>query len=210
MKPSETLPVLPARPVAALLCDVDGVLRLWDDTMERLDHAHGIPPGTLAGAAFAPERLLPAITGRVTDERWRQGVLDELSTRLRSAGRARALVTAWSAETGRVDGRVRTLLTAARSRMRVVLVSNATTRLESDLARLGVGDLADAVVNTARLGAAKPDPAVYRHAAAVAGVDPGHCLFVDDSERNVVTARELGMTGVHYTAPGQLRRALAA
>ena len=196
------------RPPAALLCDVDGVLRLWDDTMTRLDRAHGHPPGTLAAAAFRPERLTPAITGRVTDEQWREAVTADLAVTLRSAARARALVTAWSAETGRADDRVRRVLAAVRRRMPVVLVSNATTRLETDLGRLGLLDVVDAVVNTARLGTAKPDAAVYRHAAAVAATDPADCLFVDDSGSNVTAARALGMAALHYHHPDQLRVAL--
>lgn len=196
-------------PVRALLCDIDGVLRLWDDTMERLDRAHGRRPGTLAAAAFRPERLLPAITGRVTDEEWRAAVAGDLADVFGSRRRARELVAAWSRETGRVNAPVRELLTAARRRLPVVLVSNATTRLEADLDRLGLGGLADAVVNTARIGVAKPAPEVYRHAATVAGVEPAACLFVDDSAANVAAARALGMTPLHYREPAQLRAALA-
>jgi putative hydrolase of the HAD superfamily len=54
------------RPFDAVLCDLDGVLRRWPD-MSALDQAHGLPAGTLVAAAFAPERLLPALTG----EQWR-------------------------------------------------------------------------------------------------------------------------------------------
>lgn len=43
----------------ALLCDIDGVLRLWDPAvMPGLDRAYGLPPRTLAGAAWQAERVL--------------------------------------------------------------------------------------------------------------------------------------------------------
>ncbi|MFE6097326.1 hypothetical protein ACFQ7M_35900 [Streptomyces massasporeus] len=45
----------------------------------------------------------------------------------------------------------------------VALVSNGTT--EQGLALQGLDAVADTVVNTARIGVAKPDPRVYRIAA---------------------------------------------
>jgi putative hydrolase of the HAD superfamily len=193
----------------AVLCDLDGVLRLWAP-MHELDLAHGLPAGTLAAAVFREERLLPAITGRVSDEEWRSAVAEDLAEPCGSPQRARELVAAWSELTGRVDEEVLHLLAGARqAALPVVLVSNATTRLEADLARLGLDRALDAVVNTARIGVAKPDHRVYRIAAERAGVELSRCLFVDDSATNVAAARALGMPAVHYRRPADLRAALA-
>lgn len=41
-----------------------------------------------------------------------------------------------------------------------------------------------------------------------AGVGVGRCLFVDDGRTNVEAAVALGMTGVHYREPADLRAAL--
>jgi putative hydrolase of the HAD superfamily len=90
----------------------------------------------------------------------------------------------------------------------VVLVSNATTRLESYLADAGVADAFDAVLNTCRFGAAKPDPRVYAAAAGLAGADPRRCLFVDDTAANVAAAEAAGMRGVLYDGVAGLRAAL--
>jgi 2-haloacid dehalogenase len=46
----------------------------------------------------------------------------------------------------------------------------------------------------------KPDHAIYAHAAARFGRDPGTMLFVDDSLPNVIAARESGWHGHHFTA----------
>ncbi|MFF3721723.1 HAD family hydrolase [Streptomyces erythrochromogenes] len=80
-----------------------------------------------------------------------------------------------------VDQEVVALLRAVREVAPVALVSNATTRLERDLDRQGLAGLADRVVNTARIGVAKPDPRVYRIAAERLGVAIERCLFVDDT-----------------------------
>ncbi|MFG2669294.1 hypothetical protein [Streptomyces sp. NPDC048445] len=65
------------------------------------------------------------------------------------------------------------LLASVREVAAVALVSNATTRLELDLDRQGLSGVADAVVNTARIGVAKPDPRVYRIAAERVGTVAG-------------------------------------
>ena len=189
----------------AVLCDLDGVLRLWDP-LDDLDRRHGLPPGTLATAAFAPHRLTPAITGRTTDEDWRAAVAVDLVAAGHPKTTIRHLIEDWTTATGRVDHAVADILHA--THLPVVLVTNATTRLEADLRRLQLPDTADHVINSARLGIAKPDPRIYEAAAATANVPPHHCLFVDDTEANVTTATNLGMTALHYRHPSQLRHAL--
>lgn len=120
-----------ARAFDAVLCDVDGVLRHWpsDDALEA---AHGLAPGAFAATAYAPRRLLPAITGAVSDEQWRAsvaaGLVDEGHCATPAA--ARAVVAQWSATRPRVDENVVALLQLAREIVPVALVSNATSRLE--------------------------------------------------------------------------------
>lgn len=194
-----------ARPFDALLCDFDGVLRLWDpDGMTALDRASGLPEGTLAAAAFRPALLDDAVTGAISDEEWRARVARDLAATF-GAGPAGEVVRAWSALTGEVDGEVLALLTGLRRRVPVVLVSNATTRLEDDLHGLGLADAFDAVVNTARIGVAKPDPLVFEAAAQQVGADLRRCLFVDDTPGHVEAARRAGLTGHHYRDADGLR-----
>jgi putative hydrolase of the HAD superfamily len=49
-----------------------------------------------------------------------------------------------------------------------------------------------------RLGIAKPDAAIYLHAAEGLGVRPEEILFVDDREENVAGARAVGMVAIQY------------
>lgn len=49
-----------------------------------------------------------------------------------------------------------------------------------------------------RLRIAKPDLAIYRHAAEGLGEDPCHILFVDDREENILAARKVGMIAIRY------------
>jgi putative hydrolase of the HAD superfamily len=190
----------------AVLCDIDGVLRHWP-APDALDLAHGLPTGTFAAAAFAPERLIPAITGQITDEQWRADTEAALTAACGSPTTARTVVTAWSNQIPAVDSDIAALLRKARRTVPVALVSNATTRLERDLEQSGLGDFADTVVNTSRIGYAKPDPRVYRTAAQRVGAPMDQCLFIDDTATNVAAARSLGMPAIHYRQPTDLHEA---
>jgi putative hydrolase of the HAD superfamily len=197
-----------ARPYDAVLCDIDGVIRHWPPA-DDLEQGHGLPAGMLAAVAFAPSRLDPAITGKITDDQWRSAVAADLAEICGSVERANALVAAWSELVPRVDREVLSLLASAREVATVVLVSNATTRLELDLARQELHDVADIVLNSARIGIAKPDPRVYLIAAERAGATLQRCLFIDDTAANVIAASEVGMTALKYEQIEDLREFLA-
>jgi putative hydrolase of the HAD superfamily len=189
---------LAASPFDAVLCDVDGVVRNWP-SMEPIELEHGVVPGTLYTAAFAAHRLHPAITGEVTDAQWRAQVAEDLAASDGiSLETARGLVAAWSAMRPTLHADVVALLQRVRGVMPVALVSNATDRLEADLAEHGLDEFLEQLVNTSRIGFAKPDPRVYAYAAERVGVRPERCLFVDDSAGNVEAARAAGMRAVHF------------
>ena len=198
-----------SRAFDAVLCDVDGVVRHWPPHAE-LESAHGLAPGAFAAVAFAPGRLLPAITGEVTDERWRENVAEGLVAQGHCAtpAEARAVIADWNGLRPRVDDDVLALLQLAREVLPVVLVSNATSRLEADLKELGLAEFVDEVVNTSRIGFAKPDPRVFAHAAEKVGVPVERCLFVDDTREHVEAARAAGMHAVHFHEAADLEEAL--
>ncbi|MBC3762384.1 HAD-IA family hydrolase [Quadrisphaera oryzae] len=191
----------------ALVVDVDGVLRRWDpDEWAAAEARAGVPRGALYRAAFDKPALRSVVTGRTTDAQWREGTAERLSQAhdvpLESA---RDVVASWSASAGQVDRGVLQLVREQRARRRVVLLSNATDRLDADLARLGVEDEVDAVYATYRIGVAKPDRAVYEHVAADLGLPTSACAFVDDSPRHVAGAEAAGMVAHLFTGAADLR-----
>ena len=66
----------------------------------------------------------------------------------------------------------------------------------------------DELVLSGQVGLRKPDPAIYQLAAERVGVAPSACVFVDDLERNVEVATELGMVGVHHTGDDAATRSV--
>ncbi len=195
--------------IKALIVDLDGVLRTWGQRpFASIEADHDLPNGCMAAVAFDPKRLLPAITGQVSDESWRAGITAELVARHGPAG-ARA-VQDWSRGCGELDSEVCDLTRAQRETRRVAVLTNATSRLRSDLATLELGAYVDVVFSSADLGVAKPDARAFERVAASLCCSFAECAFVDDSSVNVATAKELGMTGHQYRSPAALAAFLAA
>ncbi|GAA3465811.1 HAD-IA family hydrolase [Nonomuraea roseola] len=187
----------------AVLSDLDGVLRQFDHVAQAdIEARYGLP---LMKTAFAPERILPATLGQITEAQW----VESVALALGGDERARQAVAEFAEVSFWVDEEVRALLAKAQERVPLVLLTNAMDTLEEHLDRLGLTYFADAVVSSARVGLAKPDPRIYELAAQVAGVAPSRCLFVDDRLENVEAARALGMIGIHFTEAGDLARALS-
>ncbi|MCF6524184.1 HAD-IA family hydrolase [Streptomyces sp. JJ36] len=194
----------------AVLCDLDNVIRFYDTgELARLERAAGLPAGATAAVAFAPERGEALMLGRIGREEWVDAIAAGLTGQV-PAVRARALGMALAAAPFRADAEVLGLLRAARDRMPVLLVTNAASDLDEDLLSLGMADFLPGVVNSARVGVAKPGRRIYEIAAAQAGVSPERCLFVDDKPENVAAAVALGMQGLHFRGVGDLREVLAA
>lgn len=107
------------------------------------------------------------------------------------------------------DENVMAIIHALRPRVRVAMLSNASLGLEAYLQRLGIADLFDPIINSARIGLRKPDPAVFRHALMVLNVPPQSVLFVDDKSRNTVVAEELGIPSIVFDNADNLAQALS-
>jgi putative hydrolase of the HAD superfamily len=80
----------------------------------------------------------------------------------------------------------------------VGVCSNWGWELDGFLEQVGLLDLVDAAVTSARAGARKPHPSIYTAAAAALGVHPSDALFVGDSwEPDVRGPTRAGMAAVH-------------
>jgi putative hydrolase of the HAD superfamily len=85
------------------------------------------------------------------------------------------------------------VLRAVRRHATVALLSNGTTRLRRDLAVLDLTDEFDVIFNTAEIGMAKPDPAVFHHVLGELEVSAADAVFIDDMAPNVEAARAVGI-----------------
>jgi putative hydrolase of the HAD superfamily len=86
----------------------------------------------------------------------------------------------------------------------IVVVSNWDVSLHDVLERTRLRALVDAVVTSAQFGAAKPDPAIFAHALALAGAPADQAVHAGDSvEADVEGARAAGIAPVFVARHGE-------
>ncbi|NLX43789.1 MAG: HAD-IA family hydrolase, partial [Chloroflexi bacterium] len=94
-------------------------------------------------------------------------------------------------------------------RYRVAMLSNATDILEQRLRdNYAVNQYFDPIINSAVIGIAKPDPAIYRHLLDRLALEAGQVLFIDDKAENIAAAAALGMHVIWYVSSAELERQL--
>lgn len=102
------------------------------------------------------------------------------------------------------------LLRELKPRYKLALLSNTHER-EMDVwiaTTHGLKDLFDVVVSSARVGLAKPEPAIYQLTLQQLDVAPSEALFIDDQLRNTAAAEALGIPSIVFESPAQLRQEL--
>ncbi len=191
-----------------ILTDLDGVIRIWSPEIHRkAERATELPEGAIPRAAFSDDLLPLVITGQISDDEWRRRIADLLSKDFPNTNAERA-VELWSASPGEVDLEVLEILRACRKRARLVLISNATSRLHSDLQRLGIAEDFDYIINSSEVGFAKPDPNIYFTALDTVEATPEQALFIDDNAGHVAAATRLGIIGHTYAGADGLQQKL--
>ena len=202
----EAAPVV-ERTVDAVVIDLDGVIRHWDDeALPGSEQELGLPKGTILAAAFEPERLRRAMRGELTADQW----YAEIGAAVAAEHPVEPDVVAsvFSQIGWRIDESVVELVDQARTQVPVVLLSNASTRLAADLKLSGLLDRFDAVVGSADVGACKPDAEAFAAAVERAGVPAARCLMIDDIAENVEGARAAGLQAVRFEGVDELTREL--
>ncbi|MEU1967012.1 HAD-IA family hydrolase [Micromonospora sediminicola] len=102
---------------------------------------------------------------------------------------------------GRVSPAVLDVLDALRASGRpLALISNATAETAEAWPGTALAHRFDVAVFSSDVGLAKPDPAIYRHAAERLGVAPGDCVYVGDgADGELAGAAAVGMTVLRTT-----------
>ena len=191
----------------ALVIDLDGVIRHWDEaSLAEAEAALGLPAGAIGAAAFDPVRFQPALTGKISFEQWCSSLGEAVAAEHGVA--ADAVAKAFAETRWDVDAEVLALVDRVHERAPVALLSNASSSVAEDVQRAGLADHFDTVVGSADIGVCKPDAAAFTTAAARLGVPPERCLMVDDLVDNVEGARAAGMQAVQFTDATALADAL--
>lgn len=196
----------------AIMMDVDGVLvsgrpedgaHLFTD----LETDLGIPLELLRQEFFAPR--WPAI---VTGQKPLLTELADVLARIAPQVSAETLMTYWFRNDSRIDTTVLQAMNELRARGdRVFLATNQEHRRADYLMKdMGLAAHVDGIFYSAALGHRKPSPQFFACATAGAGVPAERIVLVDDTEENVLAAREAGWGAVHWKPGMRVDEALGA
>ena len=144
-------------PIKCVFFDFDGVLRSWDYEANTMEEEYGFPHGGMWEVAFTPENVVPAIRGEITDEQWRSNVAQMLTEKFPDSDVSGAM-DAWQKHYGVLVPEVLEIITECKAKVPIAMLSNATSRLNYDLEKLGIADLFDFVFNASEIGSIKPEP----------------------------------------------------
>ncbi|MEX2372986.1 MAG: HAD family hydrolase [Dehalococcoidia bacterium] len=94
----------------------------------------------------------------------------------------------------------RDVLLRLRERYTLAVVTNGPTRMQwPKIWKFGIESLVDHVVVSGDVGRHKPDPAIFEHLFAQAGVEASRAAHVGDSiHSDIAGARAAGMTAIWY------------
>ncbi|MGI8870581.1 MAG: HAD family hydrolase [Mycobacteriales bacterium] len=190
-----------------LIFDLGGVVLRWD------------PYAAFAGVAPRDE-----VDRFFTDVNWRDWNLQQDAGR--SWDEAEALLAAehprWAhlAGTyranydlvipGEIDGTGPLLAELAASGVRLLALTNWSGDLfRRTRPRFPVLQHFEGIVVSGDERLVKPDPVIFRLLCARYAVDPAEAIFVDDTEKNVIGAREFGLHAIHFTGASALRDELS-
>ncbi|MFD1192694.1 HAD family hydrolase [Phenylobacterium conjunctum] len=190
------------------MVDVDGVVvrhpagRRWDRDMQA---DLGLDPGLLQQRFFAAH-FQDVVTGRADLHDRLAPVLAEIAPHLTS----QALADYWFAQDAHLD--LALLDDLARLRASGARLHLATVQ-EHHRARylwetLGLKDRFDAIHYAADYGVGKPDPAFFRAVEQRTGLPASDLLLIDDSARNVESARACGWSAVLWDGTQTLSEVL--
>lgn len=84
---------------------------------------------------------------------------------------------------------------------RAIASSSPPVFIEAVVEKFGLQNEFDVVVSGEQVPKGKPAPDVYLRAAELLGVDPAHCVVLEDSKHGIAAAKAAGMRCIGYVNP---------
>jgi len=195
--------------IKAFVFDCGGVLLRDGDisAYQEWEAELGLKPGDLREKLWEGEPWKSAECGKLTDAQfWTQiGTHFGLTDAEQVATLREQFWNTWV-----VDEQVLSLVDRIREKYRVAMLSNSTDALKDLLEnRYHVADRFEIIVNSARLGIAKPNQAIYKKVLRQLDLKANEVVFIDDRAENIAAAAAMGIHVIWFVHANELERQLA-
>ena len=179
-----------------LAVDLGGVVFLPEtdgDPWAALGERLGVPPALVRSALWHSEDVEAANVGRLSAEDYAARAAERLGVPA-----AAVLAAIESVYAGRLNAPLVAYLRAVAPPPTLAAVTNNWSFLGRLLARHGIADLFDVVINSSEVGCCKPSLEFFRILLGRLGCEPQEVVFVDDDAVNAAAAASLGMRTVRF------------
>lgn len=182
----------------AIIFDYDGVLTMNGQRPTEYataDQALGFPAGETYRLLWETDPWQKYKRGQVTEPEFWQSVLPLCG--LDAADEPHGPLAFLREE--KINTLMLDLARRLQPHYRLAILSNATLGYEPRWLAFGLYDLFDLIINSARVGMAKPDASIYRLTLDLLGCAPDEVIFIDDKPRNTLAAEALGIPSIVFT-----------
>ena len=188
--------VAPAPAIEGYIFDVDGVLtdtaeyhyRAW----QRLADEEKLPFDRQANEALRGVARRESLIHIVDDRQYSEAALEEMMARKnRYYQESIQSITPQDMFPGAVE-----LLTELRQAGLKIAIGSASKNARTVIEKLGIGNLVDAIADGDSVERPKPAPDVFLCAAKQLGLEPSHCVVVEDATVGIEAAIAGGMRSI--------------
>src|SRR6184192_2660338 len=168
--------------------------------------------GLASGLSFTPEEVWSAIQNDPHWLDWQEGRISPLDWHLHLTRRLGASLTfeqfieVWNRALDLDPIHSESFLEKLSKNYRLALLSNTDPiHMSHGEARFPLFRFFPIRIYSYRVGASKPDPIIYRKALQACAVRAQEAVYIDDIAEYAAAAARLGMTGIVFQSPEQLR-----
>ena len=109
-----------------------------------------------------------------------------------------------------IDRELLDFIRSLRPRYKTGIISNAWGDMREYIVKHQFDDAFDMLIISAEIGLMKPQPEIYQRALKQAQVEANEAAFIDDTSENIKAANALGMHGIVFRDPVQVKENLKA
>ena len=168
--------------------------------------------GLASGLSLTPQEVWSAIQNDPHWLDWQEGRISPRDWHLHLTKRLGASLTfeqfseLWNRALDPVPIHSEAFLEGLSKNYRLALLSNTDPiHMSHEEARFPFFRFFPIRIYSYRVGASKPDPIIYRKALQACGVRAEEAVYIDDIAEYAAAAARLGMTGIVFQSPEQLR-----
>lgn len=194
----------------AIITDLDGVIRHFPTSRnDKYEKQYGLPQGTLLNCSFGYSDLNKVIKGEICDAEWRMIIASRIKE-FAPLEDCKQLIKEWSSFPGLINHNVLDLFLQYRKEGSVlVLLTNATDKLDKDLQIHSIYDDFDIIINSSKVGKIKPNPDIFHFTLKKIGIQSSEAVFIDDSPKHVEAAQKIGIKSHLYSCITKLEKFLS-